>query len=477
MSAYKRRYVSSKARKRRKIYAGLFLAALLCAGAFLIIRYLLREEETLPLPSPSPSASAPPPATPEPQPSAAPEPQEVSARDSYYFDISLRPESGAVECVQRTIYNNRSSDTLEEIVFRMFPNALTDLERLPTAQSLESACSGAEFERILADGERVQAEIEGKYRTTLHIPLPQPLAPGEQVELLFTYSYRLPAGGYTFGKRDKACALNNFYPVAASYQEGEWVLNSISTLDAPWSSEAADFSAAVSLPSSYQLSTSGRIDSKEETDSATTYYVSAANQSSFALAAETGKKNYSETKGLLTVSAYCNYNEKARAVAALAFKILDYYQPTLGSLQGELEIMQYRCSGDFGAANGLILLKSDLFGASNRLTPQLEQALAEGIALQWLEGSAAFDRSLAKYLAGSYYSDVYSSSEAESYFAGDAGASALLKLRIDAGAIEFDQALSAYLAARKEGPAGMEVFAQAFDDPEMVRETLKRYFE
>src|SRR5690606_9631625 len=97
-------------------------------------------------------------------------------RNRYYIEASLRFEEdvAVLTGAQRVRYTNHSSDILNEIVFRLYPNLPALGGRMIVYQT---EVEGAPVEPVLSERESVMT-----------LPLAEPLAPGEAVEMAMQFT-------------------------------------------------------------------------------------------------------------------------------------------------------------------------------------------------------------------------------------------------------------------------------------------------
>lgn len=157
----------------------LALAALLVFGA---VRLLTLSTAPAPTPTPQPSAA---PSAGEPEETAAQEeaPGE-SEGGSLYLDIAVDVENRTLQVSQQVQWVNDTGSEQEEIVFRMYPNALNNGEDTPLAEELaqEAFPNGAQTEGIVVrgaavDGQAAEFSVDGALRHhAAGAPMP-PLCP------------------------------------------------------------------------------------------------------------------------------------------------------------------------------------------------------------------------------------------------------------------------------------------------------------
>lgn len=456
------------------------IGAVLFAAVFFTVKGLgkLFEKDTpapsptLYLPTPTP-APTPPPAQVTPPPEE--EPAAVRERDRYRLDISLDMKENTLSCIQQVDWTNRSEETLSEVVFRLYPNALTNGENTPMANRQKAFPQGMDTQgivlsRVLADGRPAACAIEGKLKTTLRVSLPEPCESGEGASITLAWTLSLPKGFYPLAHSATGAQCAWVYPMAALRENGKWLLTDIVESGTPWFQPAADFEAVIRTDSDLAFACSGDVQTTAETDGKRIYTVSSPATRDFTFAVTNHGRMATEQASGVTVSCYAAYNEKARAMAGRAAEMITFYETLLGPCPvSTLEIMQATLSDSPSVHSGVILVDGSLVQgkASN-----LEYRLAIAVARQWLGQSVgagyADDQKLhtplCQYLAALYLENRGAESAADAM--AEAGAAKMNELRLSVGTSRFDPALKDYCTQYAGKKGSLAAFASLFGDSE-----------
>ena len=133
-------------------------------------------------------------------------------RNRYYIEASLEFESGVavIQGAERVRYTNHSTDTLDEIVFRLYPNLPALGGRM---KIYHTELNGAPVQPALAERE-----------SALIVPLDPPLEPGEATEITLTFSTAAERGVYAsygeYGFHKDVFSGPEWYPALSVYEEG-----------------------------------------------------------------------------------------------------------------------------------------------------------------------------------------------------------------------------------------------------------------
>ncbi|MEZ0396071.1 MAG: M1 family metallopeptidase [Anaerolineales bacterium] len=168
-----------------------------------------------PLPSPTSAALASPVSTDEPLPTPALEERPVPF---YRLDVTFDYAAHWLEVDESITYSNHTGETLPVLVLAVEPNLW------PNCFSLSS---------LGVDGGAAEVRLNGQ---RMEVTLPQPLAPGETLNLSIHYSLALPQAEMfidpndqrprIFGWMARQTNLVNWYPFIVPYQPGQgWILH------------------------------------------------------------------------------------------------------------------------------------------------------------------------------------------------------------------------------------------------------------
>ncbi len=123
----------------------------------------------------------------------------------YTLEADVDFTNAYVTALQRTVWRNVTSATLNEIVFNVTPARYRAFKLL--------ACA--------VDGQPCAPALSG---VVMEVPLPRSLPPGETVTIDLRYFLDVPEpGNLRFGKAGGILALGNWYPTLAVYREGRLV--------------------------------------------------------------------------------------------------------------------------------------------------------------------------------------------------------------------------------------------------------------
>ncbi len=176
------------------------------------------------------------------------------------FDLS---EGGSYTGSARITFTNLSSQALDDIVLRLYPNAPVIYGGQLTLQEAQIGDQPLAPEPLLPDGSAVR------------LPLPQPLAPRQTVVLELAFSGILPLdspgedtyGVFTLNSNGPIAMLANSYPLIAVREGGQWRTDPILPEGDPVISKIALYLAEVRAPAGWKVAATGAtLDHRREGD-------------------------------------------------------------------------------------------------------------------------------------------------------------------------------------------------------------------
>ena len=445
----------------------LALAALLVFGA---VRLLTLSTAPTPTPTPQPSAA---PSAGEPEETAAQEeaPGE-SEGGSLYLDIAVDVENRTLQVSQQVQWVNDTGSEQEEIVFRMYPNALNNGEDTPLAEELaqEAFPNGAQTEGIVVrgaavDGRAAEFSVDGALRTTLRVRPAAAVPEGGEVSVTLLYTLALPQGDYPLGYSSSGLQACWFYPVRALWEDGGWHLTDVVENGGfPWYYPASQVYAAIRLPQGVTMCSTGSVQTTAQTEEGVIYYVSAAGARDFAFCLTELESRYERTEGGVEFLALSQSSRYSRLAGDTAAGMAAFLTEFFGSCPiEELELVQAELAMEVSVHSGLVLFDRDFLRNQSESLPA---AAAAATAWQWFGGAVgggyADDRDLhaplCDYLAARYLQqDAEEGAETDGWIS--EGAEKIEAIRAYVGEERFDEALKEYYRQYAGKKGGAEAFA------------------
>src|SRR5215217_3507659 len=167
------------------------------------------------------------------------------------MDVALDPAIGAIGGEMSITWRNPASQPLEDVWFRLFPNAFYYGE------------GGLQVADVTVDGAPVVPEL-ALDDTALRVPLLAPVDPGESAAIALSFTSTVPAdstGSYGIFNRDTrtgSWVLADWYPILAVWEEGDgWVLPEATAFGDPTYAPSAFYDVRVTAPEDLEVVATG----------------------------------------------------------------------------------------------------------------------------------------------------------------------------------------------------------------------------
>ena len=169
----------------------------------------------------------------------------------YDIDIRFRPELGRITGDMTVTFPNFTGQPLDDIAFRLFPNAIY---------------YGEGYLHIVSASVAGVA-LEPRYdetRTSLFVPLPEPLAPGDETTIELTFRTVIPEnsrgtyGIFTHHLGSDTWVLADWHPIVAGWDDDlGWRTDAPTPHGDPTFADIGLYDFTVTLPARYQIIATG----------------------------------------------------------------------------------------------------------------------------------------------------------------------------------------------------------------------------
>jgi hypothetical protein len=271
------------------------------------------------------------------------------------MDVALDPDASSIGGTMSVTWHNAAAEPLDEVWFRLFPNADYYGE------------GNLAVSDLTVDGTAVKPELS-LGDTALRVPLPQPVAPGHSAEIALTFTSTVPAdstgsfGIFNHDTKHGSWVLADWYPVLAVYEEGNgWALPPVTSFGDPTYSPSALYDVQIAAPADLEVAATGVV-TDETTEGATVSrrYV-AGPARDFAIVADdddqTTSKDAGETQVTLWTAPNLNATTRDKTLG-IAADALRFYDGLWGPYPSrDVDLVEVDPNGALGIAwTGLLFL-------------------------------------------------------------------------------------------------------------------------
>ena len=236
--------------------------------------------------------------------------------NTYNIEITYNDDH-TLTVSQSVNYTNRSNDTLESIMFHLYPRSFREDSKSSVVSSLNySKCyyngpSFGDIEIHTLNVNDVESDIllTGMNEDILEVKIQDGLEPNKQTKINMTYTVTLPNINHRFGYGENAINLGNFYPIACVYENGEFVTDSYHYNGDPFYSEVSNYNVSITANTDIVVASTGNLSNSTQQESTTTHKYNAKAVRDFAIVLSDKFNMVSDTIGKTKVNYYYYNNQ------------------------------------------------------------------------------------------------------------------------------------------------------------------------
>jgi aminopeptidase N len=337
--------------------------------------------------------------------------EKLTEASFYSIEFTIQDDIENTTGIEEVHFTNRESIPLEEIQFRLLPNALSGEMKVASVRVNDQP-----FEPIY--------ELQN---SLMRVPLYQPLQPGESVDITIQFSVTAPTTIETnygiLAYYNGVLTLAHSYPMIAVYDDEGWNAEIPPGQGDPTYADASFFVVSVDAPGELVLAGSGREVSREENGGRQIVTYAAGPSRDFYLAASADYEVVSQTVGEVTFNSYAPSSlgdgaQMAIDVAVKAFKFFgEQYTPypytEFDIISTPTYALGIEYPGVIAITDRIYELDSSTYGTSNSI--MMETTVAHEAGHQWFYNLVGndqldepwLDESLTQFVTWQYYADQY----------------------------------------------------------------------
>jgi hypothetical protein len=344
---------------------------------------------------------------------------ELEGATVYHIDLQIADDRAHVAGEQTVYYTNREDVALEEVYFRLFPNA---------------ADGASVVSDLTVDGAPVEGQPEFG-ESALRVDLPQPLEPGDTAVIEMMFDVRVPTelGGHfgLFGYTNDVLALDVAYPMIPVYDDEGWNVESADHVGDWTYLDTSFYLVNVRAPAELKLVASGVEVARLAADGTQEVTYAAGPARDFYLAASDRYVRISATVAGTTLHSYAFPEHAANSAYALqvAGSALQSFNERFGPYPyTELDLLAVPMSAGGVEYPGAIAMALALYDEDAQVgglpaRVYLESATAHEVAHQWFYNVVGndqvddpwLDEAVVQYVTWLYYVDAYGADAAKGY--------------------------------------------------------------
>jgi hypothetical protein len=344
----------------------------------------------------------------------------LGAANNYTIEGTLHTNNNTLDGWVCIDYINSAIDTLDEIVFHIYPNAFQPE-------------GGIIIKSVKYQGENLSYSIEGSDSTVLRVDMisglgPGPLDFGDTVTIEIDFQILIPETPDRFGwfYDDAPVDLlvynfGNWYPIASVYDERGWHIAPYTFNSETFYSEVAMYNVSLTVPVDYVVAATGELQSSSQELDERTWVWSAGPSHDFAWVASPDLLTESVEVNGVTITSYHTTEHAGLGSQVLSNSVdaLQVYEGLFGSYPWETLRIVETISSVAMEYPQLVMMTSSTYDSPEIL----ERFIAHEVGHQWVPfaiGVDSFsepwiDEGFATYSELCYYEYVYDDAKRQSH--------------------------------------------------------------
>lgn len=294
------------------------------------------------------------------------------------------------------------------LAFRLYGNAFrTDGAVSPSVRDRAyykgESEGGVTVDGVTVDGAEAHAEMSDSEHA-LTVALAKEVFPGEKTTVKMNFTLTLAEVISRLGVTPQTVNLTHWYPELAVLEDGEWITDDFTAVGDPFYAECAVYDVSLTVPTSYVLATSGKLEGETKSDGKVTRRYSAKRVRDFAVIASDKFKTVSALSGSTLITYYSIGDTAPEQTLRTAQNAMTYFSdrfgtypyPSFALVEAPLIYsgMEYSC---------LAVVDNELVDKTHATVHETAHQWWSQIAGNNQISHAFFDEGLAEYSTALYY--------------------------------------------------------------------------
>lgn len=325
----------------------------------------------------------------------------------YFMDVRIDPGCQKVTATQRVVWTNPGDQPTNEIAFHVYPQHRPNEKQLTIYQrTLESFRLDprigidrhgrrVRFQTIQSGDVPLTYRFDEKVDTVLHVDLPQPVKPGQTVEVYFEYSLDIPAVQGRFGRWMGITNLLHWYPTVAYFGPNGWDAPPYVAWHQPFLNEAGHYDVKLTVPPGEMVACSGQVVETSLTeDGWQNLHVLGTGLRDFAIVLSKRFEIHEEEVDGIRVQVYAfpEHRFYARQALATAREVLPMYNQWFGRYpHAEFRIAEAFFGWNGNETSGMVLIDHRVFDAPQVGHIYVDSLVSHEICHQWWYATVGTD--------------------------------------------------------------------------------------
>lgn len=335
---------------------------------------------------------------------------------SYAIDAVFCDEEKKLTAVEKVDYVNNKETILNTICFNVYGKAFSEpvaIKPYSKQKILDCFPNGVNYgdvviKSVLVNNKVATFNFVGVDKTALEVVLFEPLYADERVEIVIEFELFLANCTHRLGYNENSVNLGNWYPIAAVFEKGEFVIDPYYANGDPFYSECANYEVSLAYPEKYTLASSGeKVDCKQESGVVYERFKALASRD-FAMCLATDFEVKTAEVGDTLVSVYAYKDDgNANAYLETAIKTITLFNELFGTYPYKTLSVVFTDFFQGGMEYPSLVYISD----SVEELIEIKKVIVHEIAHEWWYGvvgnnevvDAWFDEGLAEYSTLLYF--------------------------------------------------------------------------